>query len=284
MHSKTKKSPAQLGRAKKFRASYRTTNERNPQPAADRALYLYAISQMPKRTAEPIVAEGIDGQEKVEALRCENYVCWISRVSKEEFADRLTDNMQDLEWLAAAGLRHQRAVAEISRQSTTLPARFGTVFLSEDSLRQHVKERQKALREAFERVADADEWGIKLFEIAKPKRAEAIQAASGSDYLKKKAEMLQPRSGQEARRGGTRICRRVDQAGGGGRSWRESQRGTARTVVARIISDSSKRPQEAGGCVEEIREPLARQPSHRLQRPLASVLVCGGTCRLSPIP
>ena len=195
MHSKTKKSPAQLGRAKKFRASYRTTNETSAhQPAADRALYLYAISQMPKRTAEPIVAEGIDGQEKVEALRCENYVCWISRVSKEEFADRLTDNMQDLEWLAAAGLRHQRAVAEISRQSTTLPARFGTVFLSEDSLRQHVKERQKALREAFERVADADEWGIKLFEIAKPKRAEAIQAASGSDYLKKKAEMLQPRA------------------------------------------------------------------------------------------
>ena len=152
---------------------------------------------MPERTAKMVAAEGIDGQAKVEALRCENYVCWISHVSKEEFADRLSDNMQDLEWLAAAGLRHQRAVAEISQQSATLPARFGTVFLSEDSLHQHVKERQKALREAFERVADADEWGIKLFEIAKPKRSEAIPAASGSDYLKKKAEMLQPRSGKK---------------------------------------------------------------------------------------
>ncbi len=167
------------------------------QPAADRALYLYAISQTPERTAEPVAAEGIDGQAKVEALRCEGQVCWISRVSKEEFAEQLTENMQDLEWLAAAGLRHQRAVAEISQQSATLPARFGTVFLSEDSLRQHVKERKKALQTAFERVADADEWGIKLFEVAKPRSAKTIQAASGSDYLKKKAAMLQPRAGKK---------------------------------------------------------------------------------------
>ena len=184
---------------------------------------------MPKRTAEPIVAEGIDGQEKVEALRCENYVCWISRVSKEEFADRLTDNMQDLEWLAAAGLRHQRAVAEISRQSTTLPARFGTVFLSEDSLRQHVKERKKALREAFERVADADEWGIKLFEIARPKRAEAVQGGQRFRLSEEESRDVAAARGKKLDDAGQRICRRVDQAGGGGRSWRESQRGTART-------------------------------------------------------
>ncbi len=166
-------------------------------PDAERALYLYAISQMPGGTVAPIAAEGIDGKSKVEALRCDEYVCWISRVSKDEFADRLTENMQDLEWLAAAGLRHQRAVAEISQQSATLPARFGTVFLSEDSLQQHVKERQRGLGAAFKRVANADEWGIKLFEIARPKRAATVTAASGADYLKKKAEMLQPRAGKQ---------------------------------------------------------------------------------------
>jgi hypothetical protein len=165
-------------------------------PAGERALYLYAISQFPERVAVSIAAEGIDGRARIEAIRCADYVGWISRVSKDEFADRLTENMQDLEWLAAAGLRHQRAVAEIAQQSATLPARFGTVFLSEDSLQQHLKERKVALREAFERVADGDEWGIKLFEIARPKRAATVKAASGSDYLKKKAEML-PRAGKK---------------------------------------------------------------------------------------
>ncbi len=152
---------------------------------------------MPKRGAEPIAAEGIDGKSKVEALRCESFVCWISRVSKDEFADRLTENMQDLEWLAAAGLRHQRVVAEISQQSATLPARFGTVFLGEDSLRQDVKERKAAIGKSFAQVADADEWGIKLFDIARPKRSATVAAASGSDYLKKKAKMLQPRAGKK---------------------------------------------------------------------------------------
>jgi hypothetical protein len=162
----------------------------------DKAFYLYAISQMPEGAAGPIAAEGIDGESKVEALRCDDYICWISRVSKDEFADRLTEHMQNLEWLASAGLRHQRVVAEISQQSATLPARFGTVFLTENSLRQHVRERKAGTRRAFERVADADEWGIKLFEIAKPKPARVV-AASGSDYLKKKAEMLKPRARQQ---------------------------------------------------------------------------------------
>ncbi len=163
-------------------------------PLAERALYLYAISQMPKQNAAPIASEGVDGYASIEAIRCGEYVGWVSRVSKDEFADRLTENMQDLEWLASASLRHQRAVAEIAEQSATLPARFGTVFLSEDSLQQHVKERKRALGKAFERVADADEWGIKLFDIARPKQAATVTAASGAEYLKKKAEMLQPRA------------------------------------------------------------------------------------------
>ena len=238
---------------------------------------------MPKRGAEPIAAEGIDGKSKVEALRCESFVCWISRVSKDEFADRLTENMQDLEWLAAAGLRHQRVVAEISQQSATLPARFGTVFLGEDSLRQHVKERKAAIGKSFARVADADEWGIKLFDIARPKRSATVAAASGSDYLKKKAEMLQPRAGKKLDEAGAGICRGLDQVGGCGQPGRKSQRWSARIGVARIVSDSQARPQEAGDHAEEVRHPVARRSADRVQRPLASVFVCGGACPLSRV-
>ena len=161
-----------------------------------RAIYLYAISQVPETAAPAVAAGGIDGEAPVEAVRCENYLCWISRVPKTEFADTLPDRMQDLEWLATAGLRHQRAVSEISARLTALPARFGTVFLTEDSLAQHIKERKTALKQAFQRVADADEWGIKIFATAKPKTRAAAKAATGADYLKHKAELLQPRTGK----------------------------------------------------------------------------------------
>ncbi len=158
------------------------------------ALYLYAISRSPENGIPGISAEGIDGAASIEAVRCGSFWCWISRVAKVEFADELPDRMQDLEWLATTGLRHQRAVAEISKHLTILPARFGTVFLTEESLTQHSKQRKKALEQAFERVADADEWGIKVFAAPKQLARSLPKAASGSDYLKRKAELLQPRT------------------------------------------------------------------------------------------
>ena len=163
-----------------------------------------------------------------------------------------------------------------------LPARFGTIFLGEDSLRQHVKERKSAIGKSFERVADADEWGIKLFDIARPKRA-AVVAASGSDYLKKKAEMLQPRAGKKLDNAGQEFVAALDQAGSCGQPGRKSQRWSAGTGVARIVSDSQARPEEAGDHAEEVRHPVARRSANRVQRSLASVFVCGGACPLSRV-
>ena len=159
-------------------------------------LYLYAVSQAYEAVAPVIASEGIDGVAGVEGLLTDKHLCWISRVPKPEFADQLTEHMQNLEWLATAGLRHQRVVAEISGHLSALPARFGTVFLSEESLAEHVKARIKAFEQAFTRVADADEWGVKIFAERKAVST-TVKAASGTDYLKKKSELLQPkRSGK----------------------------------------------------------------------------------------
>jgi hypothetical protein len=116
----------------------------------------------------------------------------VSRVPREEFADKLPVQMENLEWLAAAGLRHQRVVAEIARHITVLPARFGTMFHSLGSLAQHVRERRESLQQAFDHVADADEWGVKIFALRSAQNdAKKPAAASGADYLKRKAQALQ---------------------------------------------------------------------------------------------
>jgi hypothetical protein len=48
------------------------------------------------------------------------------------------------------------------------------------------------LEQAFERVANADEWGIKIFAAPRQLARSLPKAASGADYLKRKAELLQP--------------------------------------------------------------------------------------------
>jgi hypothetical protein len=113
----------------------------------------------------------------------------MSRVSGKEFEESLATNMENLEWLSTASVAHQRAIAALAQKTDILPARFGTVFRDENSLRKHVRARMRELAKDFKRVKDADEWGVKVFESA-PVAATLPKVKSGKDYLMAKAAML----------------------------------------------------------------------------------------------
>ena len=93
--------------------------------------------------------------------------------------------MENLDWLSLAGVRHQRAVSEIARQATILPTRFGTIFLTLESLEADIKRRKAALLRDLKRFQESDEWGVKVFAL--PQARPAIVASSGADYLRQKA-------------------------------------------------------------------------------------------------
>ena len=158
-------------------------------------LYLYGIS---RNGNFDITEPGVDGAGIVEPLACSGLICWISRVSRNDFASRLNEHMQDLDWLAAAGVRHQQVVAAIAAQSDVLPARFATVFLTPDSLERHIRDQKPVLLAAFERIDGCDEWGVKIHAV--PHSVEVTErsrnkgaARSGREYLERKAATLQAR-------------------------------------------------------------------------------------------
>ncbi|ABF41410.1 Gas vesicle synthesis GvpLGvpF [Candidatus Koribacter versatilis Ellin345] len=164
------------------------------QPAG--ALYLYGIS-LPAKKSVDIRAEAVDGNAAVESIRLGGFDAWISRVDRSEYADRLAENMENLEWLATIGVRHQRAVGDLASKVEILPARFGTVFLSEASLQEHIAGQKKSIQSVFKKIAGAEEWGIKIFRTATPKAPAMIEASSGTDYLKRKAQTVMPRKKEE---------------------------------------------------------------------------------------
>ena len=212
----------------------------------------------------------------VEAILCEGHVCWVSRVGREEFAENLTANMENLDWLALAGLRHQRAAAAITQSITALPARFGTVFLTEDSMAQHVRERKPALRAAFERVAEADEWGIKVFELAKPRASLSAKnaPASGKEYLKHKAASLQPKSGRRLDDEVLGLVRDLSALAAASSPGGKASAGQPGLLWYGSFLVKRKDPQKAGKHFEEVRHHVARSPPHRLERAVASLFVC----------
>jgi hypothetical protein len=119
----------------------------------------------------------------VEAVECSGFTCWVSHVDADEFGENLTRNMENLEWLADASVRHQRVVGTIHERLPILPARFGIVFLNEKSLAGDVSGRKGALRASFRRIADADEWGIRVFGPARAALADvgAVAAIAASE-------------------------------------------------------------------------------------------------------
>jgi hypothetical protein len=185
MAPRTSSSSTQGGRERKEKASPETAL------SPPQALYLYCITASDAKKPK-LQAEGIDGSAGVEAREVNGFLCWVSRVSRAEFADALSERMQDLEWLSAAGVRHQRVVAELARHSTALPARFGTIFLTEKSLAEDVAHRKAELNAALQKISGADEWGIKIFRLAEPIKA-AVPGETGSAYLERKAKAMQPR-------------------------------------------------------------------------------------------
>jgi hypothetical protein len=155
-------------------------------PAAD-VLYLYGISAAD--TAKVVESTGVDDRSRVIGIQCQGLLCWVSRVSEEEFGSRLAQNMENLDWVARTSVAHQRAISAIARETDILPARLATVFRSEDSLSRHIGEQLETFKRDLARVKGADEWGIKIFVLDSPiVPARAIR--SGKDYLKAKAALL----------------------------------------------------------------------------------------------
>jgi hypothetical protein len=137
---------------------------------------------------------GIDGSDSIEAIPCQRLTCWVSRVPAAEFTSDLQRNMENLEWLADVSVRHQSAVSAIGTRVTLVPARFGAVFFGQESLDRHIREQKSRITAALGRIENADEWGIKVF-VRKPHTVSALAtAASGTDYLRKKAVTLAEQS------------------------------------------------------------------------------------------
>jgi hypothetical protein len=132
-------------------------------------------------------------------VECEGIFCWISRVSALDFEKNLAANMENLDWLAETSVAHQRVISAISRLTEILPTRFATVFRSEASLCKHIAKRARGLKQDFERVKGADEWGVKVFTI-QPAPLAMPTARSGKDYLKAKAARLPSRKPKSIQR------------------------------------------------------------------------------------
>jgi Gas vesicle synthesis protein GvpL/GvpF len=150
-------------------------------------VYLYGVTA---KSVKGLALTGVDGKAAVEPIADAGLVCWVSHVPQMEFADNLAKNMENLDWLSEAGVRHQRVVSAIAEVADILPARFGTVFLDPSTLNADLRKRKKLLASDLRKIHGCDEWGVKVFAIPHKMEAPAKKPTTGRDYLKTKAALL----------------------------------------------------------------------------------------------
>src|SRR5438477_5318710 len=134
------------------------------------------------RTRRPFVLDGIQGVNGATVL---GYPSGEFAVIVSEF-DRATNSLDEKHVL-----EHARVVSVCFRQGTVLPFRFGTIFNSEESLRQAVRSNRRAFGESVARLKGKSEMHVKL--LLRNGTLKALQDVQipdtvGGEYLSKLRE------------------------------------------------------------------------------------------------
>jgi hypothetical protein len=150
----------------------------------EKALYLFALAR------EGLLPEfrttGLDGEVPVVTRDFANVTAVICEVSLEEFSGPSAEaNLKDLEWVGRRVVRHGEIVQEVMHYSPVLPARFGTLFSSGESLDRVVQRNLTEINVFFDFVTGAEEWAVKVMFA----RAEARERLM-SERLSTQSEVL----------------------------------------------------------------------------------------------
>src|SRR5208337_3021735 len=125
------------------------------------ALYLFCFAR--SNLIGELEGTGIDGQHPLSVFRRFPNLCAVlSEVRSEDFCGGAAElHMRDRAWLGPRALQHEAVVEEVMRHSPVLPARFGTLFASQERLTEFLDRHRAAISQFLERVAEQEEWSVR---------------------------------------------------------------------------------------------------------------------------
>jgi hypothetical protein len=182
------------------------------------ATYVYCVVAAPRRPALRGVAKGPRGTGPVRLLAIEPggesprpasgarnrpLTLWlvVSDASGATYnAATLEKQLNDLNWVSRAALAHEAVVESFMKSPAVLPMKLFTLFASDESALANIRSQRPAIRASVKRVANHDEWGVRVIfngspaPVAPGTVASRPRQASGSGYLQGKKRLRDTRT------------------------------------------------------------------------------------------
>lgn len=124
------------------------------------AVYLYCLGR--SALLPNLEGKGVDGENPLFLRSFKEVVAVLSKVSLEEFCGPSAESsMKDLSWIAPRACRHEEVIEQAMCHSAVLPARFGALFSSINSLDEFLKVHHESISRFLDIMADKEEWSVK---------------------------------------------------------------------------------------------------------------------------
>ena len=155
--------------------------------------YLYCVVAAARRPRLTRVPAGLPGAGQVRLLDVEDGLFMaVADLPLDRYSESaINKGLGDLDWVSRIAIAHEKVVESFITSTAVLPMKLFTIFTTDDRALDHVRARRARIASLVRRVANHQEWGIRVvldrtLAAALSKKKVATRSNSGISYLRQK--------------------------------------------------------------------------------------------------
>jgi gas vesicle protein GvpL/GvpF len=156
--------------------------------------YVFCLVRSDRQPTMRRIGEGMPGGRDLRAIAVgERLWAIVQSVPEAEYGEEtLARGLQNLDWVGARAMAHERVIESFLSARALLPMQLFTLFTSDDRVVQHVRSDGARIRRILKRVENNVEWGLRLTFDEKATRARISKrpVTSGMEFLARKRDVL----------------------------------------------------------------------------------------------
>jgi hypothetical protein len=177
-------------------------------------IFVYCVSNSPFERNLTIEFKGL------KTIMINNFHFPIKYVSEDEFSEEnFKINLSNIQWMETHAKEHTDVISMSMENNTVIPFKFGTIFLSEDSLKKFVTDYSVSFNENFTQIKGKEEWAVKIYCNIKTLSEQIDELSEATAALEKqirasspgKAYLLERKKKQLIEEETNRLCKHFGQ-------------------------------------------------------------------------